>query len=282
MPSDFLTRLTQSAERMTATDQKMVAALLDRREELVFLSGPQLAERIDVHGAAPTRLAQKLGYKGFPELRKVLQEDMLSTQDAALRMRRTVDSDAEGNHLSSLIASEVAALQNLDTLISQDAIDQAADMIFAARKVFIFAQGHAQSLSHFLSRRLDRFGMTTVLLSGRGRDVAERMVGMRSEDVVVALAFRKQPSTYTPMMQHVRNTGATSILVSDLAGLIMTPEPDLTLAAPRGRSGDEFQTPTVPLVIVSAILLTLAARHEEETIGALEKLSSLFDSFDKP
>ncbi|XAT59595.1 MurR/RpiR family transcriptional regulator [Rhodobacteraceae bacterium Araon29] len=282
MSSDFLARLTQSADRMTATDQKMVAALLDRREELVFLSGPQLAEHIDVHGAAPTRLAQKLGYKGFPELRKVLQEDMLNAQDAALRMRRTVDSDAKGNHLTSLIASEVAALQNLDSLILQPAIDQAADAIFAARKVFIFAQGHAQSLSHFLSRRLDRFGMTTVLLSGRGRDVAERMVGMSDKDVVVVLAFRKQPSTYAPTMQHVRNTGATSILVSDLAGLIMTPEPDLTLAAPRGRSGDEFQTPTVPLVIVSAILLTLAARHEEKTIGALEKLSSLFDGFDKP
>lgn len=282
MPSDFLTRLTQSADRMTATDQKMVAALLDRREELVFLSGPQLAERIDVHGAAPTRLAQKLGYKGFPELRKVLQDEMLNAQDAARRMQRSVKSAEKGNYLSDLIASEVTALQNLDDLISQSAVDDAADAIFAARKVFVFAQGHALPLAQFLTRRLDRFGMTTVTLTGRGHDVAERLVGISKDDVVVSMAFRKQPSTYAPMMQHVRNIGATSILVSDLAGLIMTPEPDMVLAAPRGRSGSEFQTPNVPFVIISAVLLTMAARHEEETIGALERLSTLFDGFNKP
>lgn len=282
MPSEFLARLAQSADRLTETDQKMVTALLNRRQELVFLSGPQLAERIEVHGAAPTRLAQKLGYKGFPELRSALQAEMLHAQDAALRMRRSVQSADKGNYLSDLIASEVAALQNLESLISQDAINQAADALFAARKVFVFAQGHAQSIAHFLIRRLDRFGMTTVALTGRGRDVAERLVGMSQDDVVISLAFRRQPATYTPMMQHVRGIGAASILVSDLAGLIMTPEPDLTLAAPRGRSGSEFQTPAVPFIIVSAILLTLAARHEEETIGALEKLSKLFDGFENP
>ena len=282
MASDFLRRVSQSADQMTATDQKMVAALLDRREELVFLSGPQLADRIDVHGAAPTRLAQKLGYKGFPELRSVLQEEMLNAQDAARRMRRSVKSAEEGNYLSNLIASEVAALQNLNELLSQSAIDQAADAIFAAKKVFVFAQGHALPLAQFLTRRLDRFGMTTVTLTGRGHDVAERLVGIKREDVLVSMAFRKQPSTYAPTMQHVRGVGATSILISDLAGLIMTPEPDMVLAAPRGRSGSEFQTPNVPFIIISSILLTMAARHEDETIGALEKLSTLFDGFNKP
>ncbi|MEZ5883073.1 MAG: MurR/RpiR family transcriptional regulator [Paracoccaceae bacterium] len=282
MASDFLTRLSQSAEKLTETDQKMVGALLDRREELVFLSGPQLAERIAVHGAAPTRLAQKLGYKGFPELRRILQEEMMNAQDAALRMRRSVHAAEEGNHLSDLIASEVTALQNLDALIAQPAIDEVADAIFAARKVYVFAQGHALSLAQFLSRRLERFGKTTTLLTGRGRDVAERLISMSCGDIVVALAFRKQPTTYAPMMRHVHDTGARSVLISDLSGLVMVPEPDHVLAAPRGRSGSEFQTPTVPFVIVSAILLTMAARHEEETIGALEKLSNLFEEFDKP
>lgn len=282
MPSDFLTRLSQASEKLTETDQKMVSALLDRREELVFLSGPQLAERIEVHGAAPTRLAQKLGYKGFPELRSVLQKEMMNAQDAALRMRRSVRAAGEGNHLSELIASEVAALRNLDALIAQPAIDQAADTIFAARKVYVFTQGHAQSVAQFLSRKLERFGKTTILLTGRGRDVAERLIPMAHEDVAVSLVFRRQPSTYAPLMRHVRKTGARSILISDLAGLVMKPEPDLVLAAPRGRSGSEFQTPIVPYAIVSAILLTMAARHEEETIGALEELSKIFHDFDIP
>lgn len=281
MSSAFMTRIAESADRLSEIDQKIVDALLERRDEMVFLSGPQFAEKIEVHGAAPTRLAQKLGYKGFPALRSALQKEMLSEQDAAVRMKRSVRSTEEGNYLSDLIASEIAALNNLEELIPQAEINQVADKINSARNVYIFAQGHALSISHFFSRRLERFGKTSVVLSGRGRDVAERLVGMTRDDVVIMLAFRKQPAAYAAVMRHVQQIGAVSILVSDLAGLIMSPEADITLAAPRGRSGNEFQTPVVPTIIVSGILLTMAARHEEVTIGALEKLSKLFADFDK-
>lgn len=100
-------------------------------------------------------MAQKLGYKGFPELGTVLQDEMLNAQDAARRMQRSVKSAEKGNYLSDLIVSEVTAIQNLDSLISQSAVDEAADAIFAAKKVFVFAQGHALPLAQFLTRRLD-------------------------------------------------------------------------------------------------------------------------------
>lgn len=280
MMPDILSRVGAVGEKLNETEQRLINSLLERRDELALLSGPQLAEKLDVHGAAPTRLAQKLGYKGYPELRSALQQDMLKAHDAAQRMRRSVVSVTEGNYLADLVGSEIAALQGLLDAVSQASVNDAADAIFAARKVFIFAQGHAQAVAHFLIRRLDRFGMTTVALGGRSRDIAERLVGMNSDDVVVSLAFRRQPAAYSPMMAHVRKTGASSILISDLAGLSMAPSAEIILAAPRGRSQSEFQTPTVPLAIVTTILLTLAARHEAATIGSLERLSELFAEFE--
>lgn len=281
MPPDVLDRLGKTQDRLNDAEQRLIEALLGRRQELVFLSGPQLAAQMQMHGAVPTRLAQKLGYKGFPELRAALQKDMLKAQDAALRMRRSVEAVTEGAFLADLVAGEIAALQTLSETVGQPEIDRAADAIFAARKVFIYAQGHAQAIAHFLQRRLDRFGLTTVPLEGRGRDVAERLVSLGANDAVVALAFRKQPRGFAPMMAHAQRAGAVTVLVSDLAGHAMTPPADILLAAPRGRTHSEFQTPTVPFAIVNAILLTMAARHEAATIGALERLSGLFSDFEE-
>ena len=122
--------------------------------------------------------------------------------------------------------------------------------------------------------------MTTIQLTGRGRDIAERLVSMEAGDLVVALAFRKQPQSYGPLVRHAARVGARSILVSDLAGPLMEPPADLMLAAPRGRSRSEFQTPTIPFAIVNAIVLTIAGRHQGQVIGRLEKLSELFNDFD--
>lgn len=276
----FIDRISDDSIRLTETERRIVDALVDERHETVFLSGPQLAERLSVHEAAATRLAQKLGYKGYPQLRSSLQKEMMDSQDAAMRMRRSVKMAGEKGYLADLIASEISALEHLVQAISQEELNKAADLIFAAKRVLLFGQGHASSVLSFLQRRLDRFGMTTVALSGRGRDIAERIVSLGADDIVIGMAFRNQPEGYGPLIAHAQTVGAKTILISDLSGPAMEPRADLILAAPRGRSGSEFQTPTVPFAIVNSILLTIAGRHEQETIGSLEKLSELFKHFD--
>lgn len=276
----LIDRIKAQSKRLTEADQKLIATMLENRAEAAFLSGPQLSQRASVHEATVTRLAQKLGYRGFPDLRAQLQREVLDDQDAATRMRRSVAKVEHGDYLTDLIAAEISALETLARSVPQSDVDLAADMIFEGRRVFVFGQGHAQSVAGFLQRRLDRFGMTTIALTGRGRDIAERMVSMDKCDIVVALAFRKQPQSYAPLVQHARRVGARTILISDLAGPLMEPVADLMLAAPRGRSGSEFQTPTIPFAIVNGIVLTIAGRHEREVIGRLEKLSELFNDFD--
>ncbi|WP_083222628.1 MurR/RpiR family transcriptional regulator [Ensifer sp. LC163] len=276
----LIDRIKAQSKRLTEADQKLIATMLENRAEAAFLSGPQLSQRASVHEATVTRLAQKLGYRGFPDLRAQLQREVLDDQDAATRMRRSVAKVEHGDYLTDLIAAEISALETLVRSVPQSDVDLAADMIFEGRRVFVFGQGHAQSVAGFLQRRLDRFGMTTISLTGRGRDIAERMVSMDKSDIVIALAFRKQPQSYAPLVQHARRVGARTILISDLAGPLMEPVADLMLAAPRGRSGSEFQTPTIPFAIVNGIVLTIAGRHEREVIGRLEKLSELFNDFD--
>lgn len=276
----LLSRIQDHSLRLTESDRRIVDILLARQGEAAFLSAAQLAERAQVHETTATRLAQKLGFSGYPDLRAQLQREMLDSQDAAARVRRSVAKVAHGDYLADLVGSEIAALETLAQCITQADIDRAADMIATARKVFIFAQGHATAISAFLQRRLDRFGMTTVLLTGRGRDIAEKLTGLGAEDLVLAFAFHTQPASYGALMSHAGRVGAATLLISDLAGPAMAPPATHLLTAPRGRSGAEFQTPTVPMAIVNAVLLTIAGRHERQVVPRLEALAELFTRFD--
>lgn len=276
----LLDRIKAQSPRLTEADHRLIGVLTENSAEAVFLSATQLAERVNVHEAAATRLAQKLGYKGYPEMRADLQRGMMESQDAANRIRRSLEKVAHGDYLADLIGSEISALENLRQCIAQKDIDRAADMIVAAERIYLFGQGHAQSVISFLQRRLDRFGLTTIALQGRGRDIAERVVSLDKKDIVVALAFRKQPHSYAPLVDLCRRRKTPVVLISDLAGPMMRPEADLMLAAPRGRSGSEFQTPTIPFAIVNAVLLTIAGRHKKRMMGALENLTELFKSFE--
>lgn len=276
----LLARIQDHSGRLTDADRRIIEIMLGQQGEAAFLSAAQLADRAQVHETTATRLAQKLGFAGYPDLRAQLQKELLEGQDAAARMRRSVAKVADGGYLADLVGAEIAALENLLHCVVQADLDAAAARIAAARRVFIFAQGHATATANFLQRRLDRFGMTTVMLTGRGRDVAEKLVSLTIEDLVLVLAFRKQPASYPVLVSLAREKGAPSLLISDLVGPTMAPAPDLLLAAPRGWSGSEFQTPMIPMVIVSAILLTIAGRHERQVVPKLEELADLFSRFE--
>jgi DNA-binding MurR/RpiR family transcriptional regulator len=276
----FTDRLRDAGDRLTEADTRAVRVILDDPRRAALLSVSELAARAGVHEATATRLAQKLGYKGFPGLREALQAHYIAGADGSARVARSVGRVKAGDYLAELVSTELDALAALPDAVAQADLDRAADMLMAAGRVFLFARGHALTLADLVERRLRRFGLTVILLSGENRTIAERLAAMTAGDVLVALAFRAVPSGMDVIAEHADAVGAETILVADLPAAALCPPAGLTLAAARGRSGDEFQTLTVPMAIMNGLVLTIAGRHESKAIGALDTVTRLTKRFD--
>jgi DNA-binding MurR/RpiR family transcriptional regulator len=271
-------RVEEHADRLSAADERIVRELLTDPAEAAFLSAAELADRAGVHEASAVRLAQKLGYRGYPQLRADLRSDLLSRSDPGERVRRRL-AHADGGVLASVVQDEVAALASLPERLGQEQLDAAARVLIDARVVHLFAQGHATSLVELLDRRLRRSGSATSVVTGRSRDLAERAQTLRSDDAVVAFAFVQRPHGLSPLLEHAREVGARSVLVSDTLGPLIRPVPDVVLAAPRGAEG-EFQSLTVPMAICNALVLTVARLDEGRSLAALDRLTGLIRRFD--
>jgi DNA-binding MurR/RpiR family transcriptional regulator len=276
----FPDRLRGAAERLTDADTKAVRAILEDPRRAALFSVGDLAERAGVHEATATRLAQKLGYKGFPAMREALQAHYIAGADGAARVARSVGRVKAGGYLADLVASEIDALAALAGAVSQVDLDALAGRVMAARRVFLFARGHALALADLAERRLRRFGRDVVMLAGEDRTIAERLAGLGATDLVIVFAFRAPPRGMDVVHAHARSVGAGTALLADLAAAATCPAFDVALAAPRGRSGDEFQTLTIPMAILNALILTIGGRHETMAIGALDTVSGLIRRLD--
>jgi DNA-binding MurR/RpiR family transcriptional regulator len=275
----FPERIRETADRLTDADNRAIRAIMADPRAAALLSVGELAQRAQIHEATATRLAQKLGYRGYPALRDALRAQYIAHSDGAARIARSVGRVTAGGYLSDLVASELDALANLPHAIAQASLDRAADMLAGAVRVFLFARGHACALADLAERRLRRFGFDIVSLAGENRTIAERLAGLRGDDVVLAFAFRARPQGLEHAFAHADQVGAATVLIADLAAATHCPKPSLALAAARGRSGDEFQTLTVPMAILNALVLTIAARRERRSIGALNVVSALIKQF---
>ncbi len=270
--------LAENPVALTDADERLVRTLLANPTESAFLSAAEISRRSGVHQASAVRLAQKLGYEGYPELRAALQEDLVKASEPAERVRKRLEQ-MEEDILGALVGSEVAALLELPQHVSQEQLEAAAKLLSGAKRVFLFGRGHATALVELMDRRLRRSGFATLPLPYEGRDLAEHVLGLQVGDAVLAFAFHRTPPGLKTLLAHAGSVGAKSVLVSDLLGPLLRPQPDVLLAAPRGAEA-EFQTLNVPMALCNALVLTIA-RLDTRSLQALEHLSDLLGRFAK-
>jgi DNA-binding MurR/RpiR family transcriptional regulator len=268
--------IDENRSRLSPADLAVVDVLLSHPTEAAFLPAEQVAGRAGVHVAAATRLAKKLGYTGYPQLRSAFQSELVVGTDAAERVRRRLDRSDDV--LADLVDDEADALRALPRAVGGPELDDVAGRILAARRTLVYARGNATVLGGMLVRRLRRFGLPVIELPGSDRDLAEELISLDTGDLVVALAFRRPPRTLAPLLATAEEVGTPVVLLTDVLGGAGGGSPTV-LVAPRG-SGREFQSLTAPMAVVNALVLGIARLAEDRTTAALRRLDDLLDRFD--
>lgn len=273
----LITELAKArGDNLTATDRRLVSILQARPAEAAFWSAADLTEPLGLHQSAATRMAQRFGFDGYPQLRDALRTDYLAGDGPSRRVRGSLERHPD-DVLRGFVDDELAALAEVPRHVTQTELNDLAARIAGAGRVYLFGAGNATALVEMLSRRLTRYGVHTIALTGSNRDLAERVASLTRDDIVLACAFRRVPSALTPVLAEATERGAYSALLTDTL-LSLSPQPDVILAAPRGGDGD-FLSLTVPMAIANALVLTIARQSPDRAIGALDTLDRLLERF---
>lgn len=258
-------------ETLTSSEQRVVAMLLGDPLAAATQPAAQVAETIGVHESTVTRVARKLGYRAYAEMRADLGRDAQGHSGSAVRARNRA---VKAHELSRLVDDEIRALSTIPDHVDQAEMDSVALALVRARRIFLFGVNHATTLVEFMERRLRRFGLEVVALRQPGRDLAERMLTFDHDDVLLAFAFKEQPAGLGHALRQTHAAGATSILVTDPPGMLMRPAPTHLIAAPRG-AGDDFNTLVVPLVLCYALQLAITNLDPDRFGAAMDRADSL-------
>lgn len=267
-------RLEHQRRRATATDRRLIDALLADPREAAFLSANALARRAAVHPASAVRFARKMGFEGYPPFRADLQRELFDASQAAERMRARMAHVGKGSVLAAFIESEVAALTRLPDQVSDATLAAGARHLVRAEQIYLFAVGHAAALAYLLETRLQRLGCRTQTLKPVARDMAAQLLQARPNDAYVLFALNDVHPLVKRIVEHARSAGARTVLVSDLPRLTLRPAPDLMLAAERGPEGAP-RSLAVPMTLCNALVLHVSKQRATRALANLRRLDAL-------
>jgi DNA-binding MurR/RpiR family transcriptional regulator len=272
--SDLISR---HSTRLTEADTRLLDVLLQDPVRAAMDNGKDVSSRAGVHPASAVRLARRLGFKGYPELRAFLQNSLTAGgndfESPAARMAARLVKAEDDGLLASVLDSEIAALQQARNSVSDADVRAFSQALRDGRKIYIFGRGHFAALGSLLALRLTRSGYDAIDLASQMHRMVETLTLLSSEDVVLLLAFRKAPPLLQELRELAAERGAKTLALSDVGGVRIDPAPDHQILVSRGKPG-ESQSLVVPMTITNAIILDLASIDGGHSINALNAFRS--------
>ncbi len=214
---DARQRLLEQFESLSPRLRAAARFAVDHPSEVVMLSMRALAARADVQPASLVRLAQQLGFAGWPELKTAFARDMgLHGKGYGERAKNLA---ARGRRQSAGLVSEMFAAQqqNLETTEAQCAasLQDAAALLRKARTVHVagFRASFPIAFALFYGYRL--FRDSVALIDGQGGNLEMQLRPLEAQDALVVTSFAPYSREARIVLEAARAAGARIVALTD-------------------------------------------------------------------
>lgn len=259
--NDAVRELVQST-RLTPTQRRIARELVNRADEVAYLSAAELAELAQVSQPSVTRFAIALGFDGYPALKRKLREVV----------GRPTDREQDGNDLQRAVRDEMANLNRLaDSLADERAIQAAAALLAASRPLPVLGLRAAAPLARYFGYFAAKIHPEVRVIDDGGSLLPERLeqAAGSGAKAVLGFALPRYPRELVDGLSEARTLGLGIVLITDSPVSPAAELADVTLVASVG-SQLVFDMHTAPMVLTMVLLQAISDIDPSATQRRLE------------
>ncbi len=158
-----LLKIRAEREQMSAIERRIADFILDNAHLLRDYSSQQLANALGISQSSVVKFSQKLGFKGYPDLKFSVGQDVARAgPPAPVPPDDTDHVDGYARIARSLQASKAAAEDETRAANPQGDVERIVALVDAAPKLFVYGLGDDGLYAREFAMRLSLLGMLVV------------------------------------------------------------------------------------------------------------------------
>ena len=282
---DILSVLESRASTFSKGQRRIAAYISEYYDKAAFMTASKLGEKVGVSESTVVRFATEMGFKGYPELQKELQQMIKSKLTAVQRMEVSSNLIGEDNAIKKVLNGDIELIRDTLEIVSDAEFKNAVDMINNARKIYILGVRSSAALASFLYFYLNLVFENVVLVdTSSGSEMFEQMFRINEEDVCVAISFPRYSKQTINALRFISDRGTNIISITDSA---VSPIAEFSNALLVAKSDivSVVDSLVAPLSLINALIVALTFSRREEVYNNFNELEGIWDEYqvyDKP
>lgn len=271
-------QLPHQPAQLTRAEQRILEYINTHTDSFLFLTIGQLAQQLELSDATLSRFARHVGCRDFKALKALVLEQAAS--GPAVKLAATLQQE-EAFSLEGWMQRQQYCLQKTLEQLDQGQLEQAAQALAQARRVYLHGKNASAALAQMLFFRLRRLGLSVSLLPSGGSELLEGLSQAGPGDWVVMFSFSKLSQEGRVILQQSKVAGYHTLAFVGRTYLPPEEAADQNLFVYRGEE-KEYHSMAAPTALVDALVVVLTQQLGSRGVQALESLARLKKTYFTP
>ena len=264
---------------MSKGHKKLSAAILNECDKVAYMTAAKLGKHTGVSESTVVRYAFSLGYDGYGELQKAVQELVCAKLTPNQRIDVTKSRIGEGDILEGVALSDIAKIRSTVDRIDRKEFYNACDAILAGRRIFIIGARSSEPIAALFKYNLSLIFDNVVLVEPKSTaEVFEQIFSINQEDVIIAFSFPRYSSKMINAVKFAKQNKAKVIVFTDTTSSPLAEHADYLLIA-ESDMASFMDSLVAPITLINAIIVEITTRREGRIRERFDRLEKIWDEY---
>ncbi len=279
MEKNLLKVLKENLSNCSKGHRLISEFVINHFDKAAFMTASKLGATVGVSESTVVRFAISLGYKGYPEFQKSLQELIKNKLTAVQRMELSDDRIGTENLLENVMTTDIDRIK--ETLLGISGVDfnEAVEKIANANTIYIIGNRSASALASFAEYYLSlMFSYVKRVKSSSTSEMLEQVMRIDENDVIIGFSFPRYSTQTLIGLKYARDKGAKVVAFTDSYNSPLAPYADYLLVA--GSDMASFVDSLVaPLSLLNALLVAVSIKKKDMISENFKKLEMIWEEY---
>ncbi len=260
--------------------QRLIANYIEEHYDTVaFMTAAKLGATVGVSESTVVRFATEIGYAGYPDLQRAIQEMIRSRMTSVQRLEMTANAGKNNQILSAVLTRDMDSIRRTMDETSHEMFSQAVSAIVAAKKIYIIGVRSSHALAAFMAYYFNLLFEHVQLVNATSEaEVFEQMIHVGRQDVVIGISFPRYSKRAVKALKFATSRGAKVIAITDSSLSPLAPPAKYLLLA-RSEMASFVDSLVAPLSLINALIVAGAALKKDEVKAVFHSLESIWDEY---
>lgn len=277
--NDLTSRINECYGSLSKGQKILATYITDNYDKAVFLTAAKMGQVVGVSESTVVRFATHLGYKGYPEFQKALEEMVRNKLNSIQRMEVTYGRISQSHILETVLQSDQEKIKDTLEHIDEHAFELAVDTVIKAKHIYIVGIRSCAPLAAFMAFYFNlMFENVTLLQTNNSSELFEQMVRISKDDVIIGISFPRYSMRTLKAMEFANNRNAKVITLTDSVHSPMNLYSSCNLIA-RSDMASIVDSLVAPLSVINALIVALCMKKQGEVAKTLETLEDIWNEY---